>query len=98
MKQLALDIGLASTPTLNNFFSGPNADTLNHLRLWTASGSRAPVPTYLWGESGSGKTHLLQAVAQHIKGQGAKVGWMDASTAQPADFNPDWEAKKKKAR
>jgi transcriptional regulator with PAS, ATPase and Fis domain len=62
MKQLALDIGLASTPTLNNFFAGPNADTLNHLRLWTASGSRAPVPTYLWGESGSGK----EVVARHV--------------------------------
>ncbi|MFY8085705.1 MAG: DnaA regulatory inactivator Hda, partial [Rubrivivax sp.] len=35
MKQLALDIGLATRPTLDSFFSGPNADALNHLRLWT---------------------------------------------------------------
>ena len=90
MKQLALDIGLASTPTLNNFFSGPNADTLNHLRLWTASGSRAPVPTYLWGESGSGKTHLLHAVHHALKEQGAPVGWLDARTLNPSEFNDDW--------
>jgi DnaA-homolog protein len=59
--------------------------------LWMAGSTRSPVPTYLWGEHGSGKTHLLKAVAAHIQGQGALVGWMDASTTQAADFNPEWE-------
>jgi DnaA family protein len=92
MKQLALDIGLASRPTLANFFAGPNASAVNHLRLWTASAQRAPVPSYLWGGPGSGKTHLLQAVHHALQGQGAQVGWLDAHSMDPPDFNPDWAA------
>ena len=33
MKQLALDIGLATGPTLERFFAGPNEAALQHLRL-----------------------------------------------------------------
>ena len=92
MKQLALDIGLASTPTLDNFFAGPNVAAVAHLRLWTASSSRSPVPSYLWGESGSGKTHLLHAVHHALKEQGAQVGWLDAHTLNPPEFNDEWSA------
>ena len=66
MRQLALDIGLSTRPTLDSFFSGPNEAAINHLRLWTSGGTRAPVPTYLWGDAGSGKTHLLQAICGRI--------------------------------
>jgi DnaA family protein len=92
MKQLALDIGLASVPTLDNFFAGPNLAALSHLRLWTASANRSPVPSYLWGESGSGKTHLLHAARQALKDQGAQVGWLDADTMHPPEFNDNWVA------
>lgn len=92
MKQLALDIGLDTPPSLASFFSGPNEAAINHLRLWTAGGSRAPVPTYLWGESGSGKTHLLQAVHGALTEQGQAVGWLDAHTWNPPDFCDDWQA------
>lgn len=92
MKQLALDIGLSTRPTLDSFFCGPNEDALNHLRLWTASGLRAPVPTYLWGEHGSGKTHLLQAVHQAICDQGLTVGWLDSHTQSPPPYDDDWAA------
>ena len=68
MKQLALDIGLATGPTLSSFYAGPNEAALQHLRLWAGEGSsqntRSPVPTYLWGEAGSGKTHLPKAVCE----------------------------------
>jgi energy-coupling factor transporter ATP-binding protein EcfA2 len=92
MKQLALDIGLASSPTLENFFAGPNEAALSHLRLWTSSASRSPVPTYLWGESGCGKTHLLQAAHGALQEQGLQVGWLDAHTVNPPEFNDDWSA------
>lgn len=92
MKQLALDIGLSTRPTLDSFFSGPNEDALNHLRLWTSGGTRAPVPTYLWGEAGSGKTHLLQAVHQALHEQGLTVGWLDCHTHNPPEFRDDWAA------
>ena len=92
MKQLALDIGLSSRPSLERFFAGPNDAALSHLRLWTRGGTRAPVPTYLWGESGSGKTHLLQAVHQALSDQGQSVGWLDSHTLQPPAFSDDWSA------
>jgi len=92
MKQMALDIGLSTRPTLDSFFSGPNEAAINHLRLWTSGGTRAPVPTYLWGEGGSGKTHLLQAVHQALSEQGQAVGWLDSYTFNPPEFNDDWVA------
>jgi len=96
MKQIALDIGLATGPTLANFFAGPNEAALRHLQLWTGEKSsraqRSPVPTYLWGASGSGKTHLLKAVREALREQGATVGWLDASVHEPPAFDENWAA------
>jgi DnaA family protein len=90
MKQIALDIGLAPGPTLKNFFAGPNFAALQHMQLWVGSDKRSPVPTYVWGESGSGKTHLLRAVQATLRDQGCAVGWMDASVAEPTAFEESW--------
>ena len=90
MKQIALDIGLAHGPTLANFCAGPNEAALAHLRLWAGSPTRSPVPTYLWGASGSGKTHLLEAVAQALREQGATAGWLDPSVHEPPEFEEGW--------
>jgi DnaA family protein len=92
MKQIALDIGLATAPAFNNFFAGPNSAALSHLELWAGSPLRSPVPTYLWGEPGSGKTHLLKAAVGALQQQGARVGWLDASVAEPPEFNEAWVA------
>jgi DnaA family protein len=91
MKQMALDIGVSVGPNLGNFYPGHNAAALAHLELWMAGSTRSPVPTYVWGDHGSGKTHLLTAVADHIEGQGGQVGWLDKTTLHPAEFNPAWE-------
>jgi DnaA family protein len=90
MKQIALDIGLARAPTLAGFCAGPNEAALRHLQLWAGSPTRSPVPTYLWGPSASGKTHLLRAVAETLREQGATAGWLDASVAEPPEFNDNW--------
>jgi DnaA family protein len=98
MKQLALDIGLATGPTLANFFAGPNEAAWRHLQLWVGEKSgvapRSPVPTYLWGPGGCGKTHLLKAVREALREQGASsrnaVGWMDAATLEPPEYNEAW--------
>ena len=92
MKQIALDIGLASPPSFGNFFAGPNEAALKHLELWAGNSLRSPVPTYLWGEAGSGKTHLLKAVSESLREQGAAVGWLDASVREPPDFSESWAA------
>jgi len=90
MKQIALDIGLASAPSFSNFFAGPNEAALQHLELWADNSLRSPVPTYLWGEPGSGKTHLLKAVSEILREQGARVGWLDASVLEPPEFSQAW--------
>jgi len=98
MKQLALDIGLSSGPTLANFCAGPNLAVLRHLELWVgakanaSAANRSPVPTYLWGPSGSGKSHLLKATREALREQGARVGWLDASVLEVPDFNESWAA------
>jgi len=96
MKQIVLDIGLATGPTLASFFAGPNEAALRHLELWvgekSSAISRSPVPTYLWGSSASGKTHLLKAVQDALREQGATVGWLDATVLEPAEFNESWAA------
>jgi DnaA family protein len=90
MKQIALDIGLAPGPTLKNFFAGPNQAALQHLQLWAGNDKRSPVPTYVWGEGGSGKTHLLRAAQAGLRDQGCPVGWIDATVAEPTAFNEAW--------
>ena len=96
MKQLALDIGLCSGPTLQNFCHGPNQSALKHLALWvgekTTAATGSPVPTYLWGPSGSGKTHLLKAVREALREQGAVVGWLDGTQAEPEPYRDNWAA------
>ena len=99
MKQLALDIGLAPGPTLAGFFAGPNEAALRHLQLWVGSGGaqgetalHSPVPTYLWGESGSGKSHLLEAVRSALREQGARLGLLHPGVADPPAFDDSWSA------
>jgi DnaA family protein len=48
------------------------------------------VPTYLWGASGSGKTHLLKAVQESLREQGAGVGWLEPAMAEPPAFDDRW--------
>jgi len=96
MKQIALDIGLSTGPTVGNFFAGPNAAALQHLALWLGyksnSASRSPVPTYFWGPNGSGKSHLLKAAREGLREQGARVGWLDASVHEAPEFSESWAA------
>lgn len=91
MKQLALDIGIATGPSFDAFFAGPNEAALRHLQLWVGGAGSAvphsPVPTYLWGESGSGKTHLLESVRVALREQGASVGWLHAGLLEPPEFD-----------
>lgn len=92
MKQMALDIGLAPVPTLSNFVAAGNEAALEHLRLWAGNPLRSPVPTFLWGESGSGKTHLLRAVREALRDHGSHVGWLDAANLHPPEYADHWDA------
>ncbi|GAB4122954.1 MAG: DnaA regulatory inactivator Hda [Sideroxydans sp.] len=72
MTQMLLGLAPEWIPTLDNFVAGRNAELLSALRhaLKEGPGGQA---FCLWGEAGSGKSHLLQAVA----GQ-ARAGGMSA--------------------
>ena len=62
MKQLALGISPPPQPTLENFVPGANAELVARLREFRSGEFRDAV-LYVWGESGCGKSHLLQACA-----------------------------------
>ena len=91
MQQLVLDIGLPTGPTLANFSAGNPAALLQHVQVWLQGGA-SDVPTYLWGGPGSGKTHVLQAVAAELHSQGARLGWLDADVQGERPFNASWSA------
>lgn len=91
MKQMALDIALAPEPTLAAFVPAGNDQALAHLRLWCEGPARSPLPIYLWGPAGAGKTHLLRAARQALAGQGAATGWLDAQASPHAAFDAAWD-------
>jgi len=90
MQQMVLDMGLASAPTLDNFLADSHSELVAHLRLWAGNPMRSPVPTYVWGEGGCGKTHLLRAVQSLVQAQSEQVGWLDASLRFPPAFDDRW--------
>jgi len=63
MKQLALALSSPPAPTFDSFVTGRNAELVAMLRAF-AAGATAERFIYLWGEAGSGRSHLLAAVAR----------------------------------
>ena len=92
MQQFTLDVAVDTSPTLANFHAAGNEATHQHLRLWLSSPRRSPVPIYLHGESGTGKTHLLRGLARGLAEKGESYGWMDANTQEPPSFDFAWRA------
>jgi len=63
MRQLPLDIPPAAQPALDRYVAGANAEALERVRALAAGRLREAI-IYLWGERGSGRTHLLRGAAQ----------------------------------
>jgi DnaA family protein len=62
-RQLPLDISPAPEPTFDSFIAGANAEALERVRA-LAAGELQEAIVYLWGEPGSGRSHLLRAAAR----------------------------------
>ncbi len=62
MQQLPLAISPARAPTFGNFVEGANAEALLRVRE-LAEGRLRETVLYLWGEAGSGRSHLLRAAS-----------------------------------
>lgn len=87
MRQLPLGLGPQEVPTFDNYAVGPNRAAVEH--LCGLNGQHAPAPVYLWGEPGTGKTHLLRALAHEVAALGGRVGWFD-HTGGPSEFDEGW--------
>ena len=91
VKQLLLDIQPPPAPALENFVAGRNAEALHSLQM-VAMGKIAAQFIYLWGDRGSGKSHLLAACAELAQQHGVELVTADDvrkldDAAQIALFN-----------
>jgi DnaA family protein len=70
MNQLLLDLGPPPAPTFDNVVAGRNVEALAALRRLCAGPIDDPSDRclYLWGEPGSGRSHLLQAACTETGG------------------------------
>ena len=96
MRQLVLEISPPSAPTFESFVTGRNAELLARLKDLSA-GRLAETILYLWGERGSGRSHLLGAAVRAAANPGQLVVADDVdcldTAAQIALFNRINEAR-----
>lgn len=64
MRQLVLELAPPPAATFGNFVVGRNAELLHSLR---GVAERGALSIFVWGEPGSGRTHLLQAVISAVR-------------------------------
>ena len=88
MRQIPLAIGPQPVRGFDAFVAGRNGAALAHLQQLVSAGlpfegPSPPLPVYLWGPAGCGKTRLLQATADAVGQRGLHVGWFDAEAALP---------------
>jgi len=82
MRQLLLDITEIGPPSLDNFIPTGNEEVLYTLRNLVA-GNHQDRFYYLWGKTGSGKSHLLQAVTDAFSEQQCNSCYIDCSQDEP---------------
>lgn len=90
-RQLTLDLGIPPPLTFENFFPGSNTELVTRLRALAAAlhaGQAADRTFYLWGEAGSGRSHLLHALVHDA--QPAHAHYLGQHSALAAfSFDPD---------
>ena len=86
MNQLLLDLGPPPRPTFDNFIVGRNVEVLAVLRRLCAAPVADPPARclYLWGEAGSGRSHLLRAACELLDGR-----YLAASSVAPHSIAAD---------
>ncbi len=68
MTQLLLDLESPTAPTFDNFVVGTNVEALAAVRGLVAATDTSVRSLYLWGEAGSGRSHLLRAACAERDG------------------------------
>ena len=87
MRQIPLAIGPAPARSFESFVAGANRAVLAHLRQFGPRSS----PAYLWGPPGSGKSHLLAALAGAWQADGAGAGAFTPATPLPWTFDHEYK-------
>jgi DnaA-homolog protein len=82
--QIPLALSFRERPGFDLFYPGRNAGACQYVKRIAAGIGSSSV--YLWGQAGSGKSHLLQAACIFASEQGHKVAYIPL--AQYADFDP----------
>ena len=81
MRQLILDISPPQSPSLANFVVGHNAELLQMLQSMATSAMQERF-VYIWGESGSGKSHLLKAFLHSMNAHQRSTAYIQAGMQQ----------------
>jgi len=81
--QLTLSVQLADAASFDSFHGGPNAATVAALRRLAEDGGEASI--LLHGAGGSGKTHLLQAVARAAAQQRRRAAYLPLAQFRQED-------------
>jgi DnaA family protein len=77
--QLPLGFGLRDNATFESYLAGANAEAVAYLRR-LLGGFREP-GLYLWGEPGTGKSHLLQATCHAVSTLGRAAVYLPMAVA-----------------
>jgi len=72
MQQLPLRVRLGEAARFDGFIAGPNAEAVNRL-----TGVLPPRVLWLWGRTGTGKSHLLQAACAAASAAGGAATYLD---------------------
>lgn len=83
MRQIPLAIAPPPERSFESYLAGENRAALEHLRALAPHAA----PVYLWGPAGSGKTHLLHALALAWQARGERVAWFGPDLALPWLFD-----------
>ncbi len=89
-EQLALNLRLRDASSFENYFVARNREAVEHLQRAVQGLGDAPLAPaswlYLWGEPGTGKTHLLEAACRAAQEQGQAPLYVPL--ADKADITP----------
>jgi DnaA family protein len=80
--QLPLSVQLPDAPGFDSYFAGPNGDTVAALGQLAEGAAQASI--LLHGAAGSGKTHLLQAVARAATRARRRTAYLPLRSLAPA--------------
>ncbi|MGZ8172695.1 MULTISPECIES: DnaA regulatory inactivator Hda [Methylobacter] len=82
-EQLPLHFEFRANQTFDDFFPGANHEIITHLQQCIAGLGEQQI--FLWGKSGQGKTHLLQACCHRAQNQNLSSFYFDLSQAELPD-------------